>query len=199
MDITEAAAPKSDQINADDLMSGPRVVTITETRKGSAEQPVEIVTAEFGPRRPYRPGKSMIRVLINAWGAEASAYAGRRMMIYRDPEISFGSDKVGGIRISHMSDIDKKLTLALTITRGKRKPYVVEPLPDALPVITPEQADDIIASIKAATDRAGLDAVSKELKSFNLGAHRERIGAAGKAKAAELAKVNEPANGGEPA
>ena len=199
MDITEAAAPKSDQINADDLMSGPRVVTITETRKGSAEQPVEIVTAEFGPRRPYRPGKSMIRVLINAWGAEASAYAGRRMMIYRDPEISFGSDKVGGIRISHMSDIDKKLTLALTITRGKRKPYVVEPLPDALPVITPEQADDIIASIKAATYRAGLDSVSKELKSFNLGAHRERIGAAGKAKAAELAKATEPAAAGESA
>lgn len=197
MDITEAAAPKSDQINADDLMSGPRVVTITETRKGSAEQPVEIVTAEFGPRRPYRPGKSMIRVLINAWGAEASAYAGRRMMIYRDPEISFGSDKVGGIRISHMSDIDKKLTLALTITRGKRKPYVVEPLPDALPVITPEQADDIIASIKAATDRAGLDAVSRELKSFNLGSHRERIGAAGKAKAVELAKATEPAAAGE--
>jgi hypothetical protein len=98
-----------------------------------------------------------------------------------------------------MSDIDKKLTLALTITRGKRKPYVVEPLPDALPVITPEQADDIIASIKAATDRAGLDAVSKELKSFNLGAHRERIGAAGKAKAAELAKATEPAAAGEPA
>lgn len=199
MDITEAAAPKSDQINADDLMSGPRVVTIVETRKGSAEQPVEIVTAEFGPRRPYRPGKSMIRVLINAWGAEASDYAGRRMMIYRDPEISFGSDKVGGIRISHMSDIDKKLTLALTITRGKRKPYVVEPLPDALPVITPEQADDIIASIEATTDRAGLDAVSKELKSFNLGAHRERIGAAGKAKAAELAKATEPSAAGEPA
>lgn len=199
MDITEAAAPRSDQINADDLMSGPRVVTIVETRKGSAEQPVEIVTAEFGPRRPYRPGKSMIRVLINAWGAEASAYAGRRMMIYRDPEISFGSDKVGGIRISHMSHIDKKLTLALTITRGKRKPYVVEPLPDALPVITPEQADDIITSIEAATDRAGLDAVSKELKSFNLGAHRDRIGAAGKAKAAELAKATEPAAAGEPA
>ena len=199
MDITEAAAPRSDQINADDLMPGPRVVTLVETRKGSVEQPVEIVTAEFGPRRPYRPGKSMIRVLINAWGAEASAYAGRRMMIYRDPEISFGSDKVGGIRISHMSDIDKKLTLALTITRGKRKPYVVEPLSDALPVITPEQADDIIASIEAATDRAGLDAVSKELKSFNLGAHRARIGAAGKAKAAELIKVNEPAESGEQA
>ncbi|MFC8182443.1 hypothetical protein ACFULT_26525 [Rhodococcus sp. NPDC057297] len=199
MNITEAAAPRSDQINADDLMSGPRVVTITETRKGSAEQPVEIVTAEFGPRRPYRPGKSMIRVLINAWGAEASAYAGRRMMIYRDPEISFGSDKVGGIRISHMSDIDKKLTLALTVTRGKRKPYTVEPLPDALPVITPEQADDIIASIEAATDRAALDAVSKELKSFNLGGQRDRIGAAGKAKAAEFAKASEPVESGEPA
>ena len=63
MDISTAAAPRSDQINADDLIGGPQLVTITEVRKGNDEQPVEIVTAEFGPRRPYKPGKSMIRVL----------------------------------------------------------------------------------------------------------------------------------------
>lgn len=175
MDISNAAAPKSDQINADDLMSGPRVVTITETRRGNAEQPVEIVTAEFGPGRPYRPGKSMIRVLINAWGAEASAYTGRRLKIFRDPDIKFGPEKVGGIRISHLSDIDKKLTLALTVTRGKRSPYVVEPLPAGPPLITDAQANEIAAEIEKATDQTQLDAIGAQLKTFDLGQQRGRL------------------------
>lgn len=172
MDISDAAAPKSDQINADDLMSGPRVVTIVETRRGNAEQPVEIVTAEFGPKRPYRPGKSMIRVLINAWGADAKVYAGRRLKLYRDPEIKFGPEKVGGIRISHMSHIGKRLTLALTVTRGKRSPFVVEPLPDGPPLITDAQADEIIGDIRAAGDREALAAIWAQLKTFDLGEHR---------------------------
>jgi len=133
MDISTAAAPRSDQINADDLIGGPQLVTITEVRKGNDEQPVEIVTAEFGPRRPYKPGKSMIRVLIAAWGKEASTYTGRRLMIYRDPTVVFGKDAVGGIRISAMSHIDQRLTIALTMKRGMRAPFTVEPLPDEPP------------------------------------------------------------------
>lgn len=176
MDISHAAEPRSDQINADDLMSGPRVVTITETRRGSSEQPVEIVTEEFGPGRPYRPGKSMIRVLINAWGADSKAYAGRRLKIYRDPKIRFGPDEVGGIRISHLSHIDKRITLALTMTRGSRKPFVVEPLPAGPPVITDAQADEIAAEIEQAADRAALDQIAAQLRTFDLAGHRARLG-----------------------
>ncbi|QFP96667.1 hypothetical protein PP512_gp52 [Gordonia phage Denise] len=46
MDLSETIAPKSDQLNAEDLLTGPRIVTVTEVRRGSAEQPVEIVTAD---------------------------------------------------------------------------------------------------------------------------------------------------------
>lgn len=186
MDITDAAAPKSDQINADDLMSGPRVITITDVRQGSTEQPVQIVTAEFGTGRPYRPGKSMIRVLINAWGAEASAYIGRRMTIYRDPEIAFGGEKVGGIRISHMSHIDKRLTLALTVTRGRRRPYIVEPLPAAPPVITDEQATEMAADIEQAANKDELDAIVAQLKAFDLAAHRGPLLELWKARLADI-------------
>lgn len=174
MDISEAAAPKSDQVNADDLMSGPRVVTIDRVTEGSAEQPVQIHLAEF-PGRVYRPGKSMIRVLINAWGADSTVYAGRRLMIYRDPEIKFGPEKVGGIRISHMSHIGKRMTLALTVTRGKRSPFVVEPLPEGPPRITDAQADEIAASIEKAADREALAAVWAQLKTFDLGQHQDRL------------------------
>lgn len=130
MDLTKSAEPDSTQVNADDLISGPVVVTITAVREGTSEQPVNIDVAEF-PDRAYRPSKSMRRVLIACWGADSSAYIGRRMKLYRDPEVTFGRDKVGGIKIGALSDIDKKVGIALTISRGSRKPHVVEPLTDA--------------------------------------------------------------------
>jgi len=175
MDISTAAAPRSDQINADDLIGGPQLVTITEVRKGSDEQPVEIVTAEFGPRRPYRPGKSMIRVLIAAWGPQASEYAGRRLMLYRDASITFGKDAVGGIRISAMSDIKSRLTLALTVTRGRRAPYTVEPLPDAPPPITEDTVADLMRAISEAATTDDLANVAADIKTWDLGAHKQAL------------------------
>lgn len=131
MDLTESIAPKSDQLNADDLMAGPVTVTIREVARGSAEQPVDVHLEEF-PGRAYRPSKSMRRVLVLAWGPEASAYAGRRITLYRNPEITFGKDKVGGIEISHLSHLTKPLTVALTAMRGKRKNFTVQPLAEVV-------------------------------------------------------------------
>lgn len=175
MDISTAAAPRSDQINADDLIGGPQLVTITEVRKGSDEQPVEIVTAEFGPKRPYRPGKSMIRVLIAAWGPQASEYTGRRLMLYRDASITFGKDAVGGIRISAMSHIKSRLTLALTVTRGRRSPYTVEPLPDGPPPIAEDTVADLMRAISEAATLDELKTIGTDLKAWDLGAHKQAL------------------------
>lgn len=132
MDMTATIAPKSDQLNADDLISGPVTVTIQEVVQGNAEQPVDVRLVEY-PGRAYRPSKSMRRVMVSAWGPEASSYAGHRITLYRNPEITFGRDKVGGIEISHLSHIEKALTIALTATRGKRKNFTVQPLPAPAP------------------------------------------------------------------
>jgi len=129
MDMTATIAPKSDQLNADDLISGPVTVTIQEVVQGNAEQPVDVRLIEY-PGRAYRPSKSMRRVMVMAWGPEAAAYGGRRITLYRNPDITFGRDKVGGIEISHLSHIEKPLTVALTATRGKRKNFTVTPLPE---------------------------------------------------------------------
>jgi hypothetical protein len=156
MDMTDTIEPKSDQMNADDLMSGPRTFTIAEVRKAaSPEQPVDIVLAEFPPGRPFKPSKSMRRVLVALWGKESSAYVGRRLTLYRDPEIKFGGDKVGGVRISHMSHLPKRETIALTVTRGKRAPYVVEPLPDAEPT-SPAVSAETLAELTAMFRRKGI-------------------------------------------
>lgn len=133
MDLTAAAAPKSDQVNADDLIGGPITVTIAGVRKGSAEQPVNIDLIER-PGRCYRPSKSMLRVLIECWGRESEAFVGRRMTLYRNPDIKFGPNVVGGIEISHLSHIDGKRTMALTAKRGQKRSFTVEPLPDVAPV-----------------------------------------------------------------
>lgn len=186
VDLIAAAAPRSDQINADDLIGGPQIVTITEVRKGNSEQPVEIVTAEFGPGRPYRPGKSMTRVLLEVWGPKSGTYVGRRLKLYRDPEITFGPSKVGGIRISHMTDLDKAKAIPLTKTRGKKELFRVEPLPSGLQIISAEEADEIAAAIEKAADRAELNAIGAQLKAFDLADHRGRLQGLWKSRLSEL-------------
>ena len=129
MDMTASIAPKSDQLNAEDLLTGPRTFTIAEVRQGNAEQPVHVHLVEF-PGRPFKPSKTVRRIMVAAWGKDSAGYAGNRMTLYRDPAVRFGGMDVGGIRVSHMSGIEKRLTVALTVSRGKRAPYVVEPLPN---------------------------------------------------------------------
>lgn len=138
MDLTESIAPKSDQLNAEDLLTGPRTFTVAKVEQGTAEQPVNVHLVEF-PGRPFKPSKTVRRIMVAAWGKDSAAYVGRRMTLYRDPAVKFGGMDVGGIRVSHMSHLEKRLTVALTVTRGKRAPYVVEPLPDA--PAAPTEAD----------------------------------------------------------
>lgn len=174
-DMAKSIEPRSDQINAEDLLTGPRTVTVAAVKRGSAEQPVDIVTEEFGTARPYKPCKTMRRILVAAWGTDTSRYTGRRMTIYRDPDITFGRDRVGGIRISHMSNIEARLELALTVTRGRRATFVVEPLAIADVLITAIEAKEIERRINCAATSTELDALAAELKTRHLGAYRDDL------------------------
>jgi hypothetical protein len=42
MNLENTIIPKSDQLNADDLIGGPRTITITGVKAGTPEQPVTI-------------------------------------------------------------------------------------------------------------------------------------------------------------
>lgn len=190
MDISETLAPKSDQLNAEDLLTGPRTVTVEKVTRGSVEQPVEIHLVEF-PGRPFKPSKTVRRILVAAWGAEASAYTGRRMTLYRDPSVRFGGQDVGGIRVSHLSHIDKRLTLALTVTRGKRAPYVVEPLPAGAPTITDEAVTEFETTIASAASLDDLENIAADLKSWDLGKHRKHLQSKWSARRTTLLKESQ--------
>jgi hypothetical protein len=140
MDISETLAPNSDQLDAIDLVSGPRTFTITKVTANNAEQPVNIHLAEFP--RVWRPGKSMRRVLAACWGTDASTWVSRRVTLYCDESVRFGSEVVGGTRISHLSHIDKPKSVPLLVSRGKSATFKVQPLPE-------QTADEKVASLRA--------------------------------------------------
>lgn len=129
-DMSQVIIPKSDQINADDLIAGPRTYTVEAIAiSPGTEQPVSIKM--IGEQRVWRPCKSMSRVLVSAWGPDAKVYVGRSVTLYRDPKVKWGGMEVGGIRVSHVSHIEREMLLQLTATKGKRAPHIIKPLADA--------------------------------------------------------------------
>lgn len=128
--IDMAIEPKSDQINYDDFITGPRTITITGV-KGTGnvndQQPVS-VHFQGDNGKPYKPCKSMRRVMVRVWGADAATYVGKSMTLFGEPDVLFGGQKVGGIRISHMSHIDKEMHVPLSASKTKRVLFKILPL-----------------------------------------------------------------------
>jgi hypothetical protein len=165
-DITKTCEPKSDQLNADDLIGG-RTITIKITAVSllAGDQPVSL-NYEGDQGKPYKPCKSMRRVLVNAWGSDGNKYVGRSLTLYRDDKVTFGGVAVGGIRISHMSDIPETMTVALTATRAIRKPFTVKPLAagDTQSQGKPTQSitpNSLIATFESCNTRAEFDAAEE--------------------------------------
>ncbi|GAA0189664.1 hypothetical protein GCM10008944_01320 [Cytobacillus oceanisediminis] len=131
-DLSQTIVPKSDQLNADDLIPGPRTFTVDRVVVSpGADQPVNIHLVEL-PGRPYRPSKGQRRVLVELWTKDSSVYVGRRMTLYRDPEVKWAGEAVGGIKISHLSHIAAEARLKVTVSRGNKGPQVVRPLVDEI-------------------------------------------------------------------
>ena len=150
MDLSKAIEAKSDQMNAVDI-AVPEVVTITEVRPGDKDQPVWIVTAEH-PGKPWKPSKTALRMLVKAWETtDGTQYVGRRVELFNDPTVTWAGEAVGGIRVSAVSHISKPVKLSLPVSRGKRKNYTINPLPDAPQ--QPAQTGEIPADWKAQADR----------------------------------------------
>ena len=130
--LRETITPNSNQLNADDLIGTTRTVTVTKVTAASGDQPVSVYF-DGDNGKPYKPCKSMRRVLIFAWGDDGRDWVGRSMTLFSDPTVKFGGVMVGGIRISHLTNISGQLNMSLTTTRAKRAPFVVSELKLASP------------------------------------------------------------------
>ena len=155
MDISDTLAPNSDQLDAVDLLGGAQTFTITAAARGNAEQPVNLTLAEFP--RPWRPGKSMRRVLVACWGSDASKYVGRRVELFCDPDVRYGGQAVGGTRIKRLSHIDGTKRIPLLVSRGKSAIYTVEPLPNVAPTTMTRMPEETSDRIEALMVRLELD------------------------------------------
>lgn len=171
-DMRAVLMPKSDQINADDLVGGPITITIREVRiTAGQEQPVSIYFE--GSDKAFRPCKTMGRALMEMWGPDAAKYIGHSLTLYRDPTVKFGKDAVGGVRISHATGITERKVMMLTATRGQRKPHAVLPLD-----LTPANSNDGLSQDQARCDIANA-ATLDELKTVwsrkSMAPHREAL------------------------
>lgn len=159
-DLSDTIIAKSDQLNADDLIGITKDIVVTKIGKSeSVDQPITI-NYEGDNGKPFKPCKSMRRVLVQCWGADGNKYVGRTMRLYRDEKVKYAGKEVGGIRISHLSDIDKKITMMLTETQKSKKPYVVEPLSVKAKVVSNPDID------VSALQEAGNLASSKGLEAY---------------------------------
>ncbi len=102
LDMSDTIKPKSDQLNADDLITGPMTVQIAGVRKLAGDQPIAIEIAGY---QPFKPCKTMRRLMILAWGNDGNQWVGRSMTLFRDETVRWAGKAIGGIRISHMSHI----------------------------------------------------------------------------------------------
>ena len=116
--------PKSDQLNADDLIGTTLTITVTGVSRGNAENPLFINYINDNGR-PYKPCKTMRKLLIFAWGEDGNTWLDKGMVLYCDENVKWAGKAVGGIRISHLSHIAKALEINLTATRGKKSLYKI--------------------------------------------------------------------------
>ena len=169
IDVTKAIEPKSDQLNSDDLLTGPRTIRIREVKvQPGQEQPVWIYF-DGDDGKPWKSCKTATRTLAAIWGPDASRWLGLSLTLYCDPDVTWGGAKVGGIRVSHMEGLTSARTLMLTKTRGKKGATVIKPLD----VTAPKQAEQTKpadnpapvvdrSELKRQMDEIGTDAARKK-------------------------------------
>jgi len=124
-DITNSIQAKSDQLNADDLVTAPRTIKISDITQGNAENPV-IVHYEGDNGRPFKPCKTVLRIIGAGWGNMTGEWVGKSLVLYCDPTVVYGGKEVGGIRIQAMSNISKRLKISLSKTRGKKVEHLID-------------------------------------------------------------------------
>ena len=166
INLNKSIQPKSDQLNADDLVGGAKTITIRDIKLlDSDTQPVSIFY-DGDNNKPYKPSKGMRRVLVQIWGADGSLYVGRKITLYRNDDVKFGGEDVGGIRISHVSHIKEAVRVLETVSRSKRRPITIHPIIEKAKEVFNENHPRWILGIEAL--KSGKTTIQKVQDSYDV-------------------------------
>lgn len=136
IDLTKTTAGKLDQINAD-LLSEPFVIKISHVTENfiqktgllDLQQPISIHW--YGCEgKPFKPCLTMRRVLsdVKIWDKDGLQYKDRYLKLFNDKSVCIGKENTGGVRISHVSNLENETTVKVKSARGKYIYYPVKPL-----------------------------------------------------------------------
>ena len=177
-DISKTIIAKSDQMNAQDLLFNTIFKVLDVNIVNDPNQPVHITLDGF--KVPYKPCKSMRKVLGSLWGVDSQKWLGRSIELYNDLSAKWKGEEVGGVRISAMSDIGGQKKVITRESRHKIKTWIIENIIIA-------SFSDILESIKKITPTSNdlrRDTVDKIM--LLDGEYKEKAGKAYKARIAEL-------------
>lgn len=126
--LQQALAPKSDQLNADDLITTNKTIVISGVNINLGSEQKIIINYHGDNGKPWKPSKGMGRVLTEILGGDPDQWAGQTVELFRNKEIRFGKEKCGGIQICGMSAVRNVTTLLITTSKGKKSSITINPI-----------------------------------------------------------------------
>ena len=128
LDVSSTILSKSDQLNASDLIGNEMILTVSGVHLVSSPDQPMIINYIDDDGRPYKPCKSMRRVLVGLWGKDASQWIGRSVGVYNEPSVKWAGKEEGGVRIKSMSHIDKNKSVTTSESKHKKTTYLIRVL-----------------------------------------------------------------------
>tara|TARA_R110000737_G_scaffold338808_1_gene360186 strand:- start:410 stop:1021 length:612 start_codon:yes stop_codon:yes gene_type:complete len=128
LDVSSTILSKSDQLNASDLIGNEMILTVSGVHLVSSPDQPMIINYIDDDGRPYKPCKSMRRVLVGLWGKDASQWIGRSVGVYNEPSVKWAGKEEGGVRIKSMSHIDKNKSVTTSESKHKKTTYLISVL-----------------------------------------------------------------------
>lgn len=167
LNIAPFIEAQSDRIVADDLIAGPQTHVVARVEGAVQDGKKRLIVHLKDAEKPFMPCKGMARLLGHLWGPDAAKWVGNTMVIYRDPDVRFGADTLGGVRICAVSNIDKAVKVPIRTSQKSVKTYDVAPIkiadqPPAAPQKSAaEWADEHIGAVQVSASIDSLEAIIK--------------------------------------
>ena len=139
IDLTKHIEADSDCLVAADLVGGPLTILVEKVAESGKNDKKKIDIFYANSEKPFRPCKSMLRILCELWKTtDATTFIGRGITLYREPDCMWKGEKTPGVRICGLSHIEKAVTVVANERRGKMATYQIEPI-RPWPPATPER------------------------------------------------------------